>query len=408
MTSSFSWLDHSEHDRRRALEVIDLLRRQDTRDQLGIGTIRDALSDLLAPGTSTIQTRARYFLFIPWMYQKLESRRVSASEVASKGRRAELALAKVLGAAEDSVGAIGAEAGKGLKRLPTAVYWAGLGTLGVRLFSGSQDQYHRALDRLYAEVDRSRNRLADGERAPGVGSRWHPHLPSPPDGFPAKADFNLTPEESVFLQDQIRVRAPETAFSFLVGWTGDVSVESAWWSPRLLEAYPPQIAAHVRHARSFSLQMHGAALLYNLMLAEAVPRQPLEERYEDQFRRWASELEEHQDLVGNWDRTEFWRLVTQVNTRIPRSSRRFAIEWMDWIADPGKITTTSSEARELIRRREHSIKRGRARLMHREYLLMWGGSAGADPLEYRWSTVRTILDDILRGLRTSKDHARAA
>lgn len=64
MPSTFSWVDNSERDRRRALDVIDLIRRQDTRDQLGIGRIRDALADLLAPGTSTIQTRARYFLFV--------------------------------------------------------------------------------------------------------------------------------------------------------------------------------------------------------------------------------------------------------------------------------------------------------------------------------------------------------
>jgi hypothetical protein len=62
MVSQFAWLDFSEHERRKALDVIDLFRERDTRDELGIGTVRDALSDVLFPGTSTIQTRARYFL----------------------------------------------------------------------------------------------------------------------------------------------------------------------------------------------------------------------------------------------------------------------------------------------------------------------------------------------------------
>ena len=69
--SGFAWLDYSEHERRKALDVIDLFGEKDTRDELGIGTVRDALADRLFPGISTIQTRARYFLFIPWVHQGL-------------------------------------------------------------------------------------------------------------------------------------------------------------------------------------------------------------------------------------------------------------------------------------------------------------------------------------------------
>ena len=76
MTSTFTWLDYSEREKRKMLDVIDLFGEQDTRDELGIGTVRDAFADLLFPGTSTIQTRARYFLFVPWMYLELERRRL--------------------------------------------------------------------------------------------------------------------------------------------------------------------------------------------------------------------------------------------------------------------------------------------------------------------------------------------
>ena len=58
MPSTFTWLDHSEHERRQMLDVIDLFRERDTRDELGLGTIRDAFADLSFPATSTIQTRA--------------------------------------------------------------------------------------------------------------------------------------------------------------------------------------------------------------------------------------------------------------------------------------------------------------------------------------------------------------
>jgi hypothetical protein len=74
------------------LDVVDLFREHDTRDELGIGSVRDAFADMLFPGTSTIMTRARYFLLVPWTYQKLERQRVSSAEVPAKECRATLVV----------------------------------------------------------------------------------------------------------------------------------------------------------------------------------------------------------------------------------------------------------------------------------------------------------------------------
>jgi hypothetical protein len=46
------------------LEVVDLFKQEGTVDELGIGSIRDALADALFPGTSVLHTRLRYVLFI--------------------------------------------------------------------------------------------------------------------------------------------------------------------------------------------------------------------------------------------------------------------------------------------------------------------------------------------------------
>ena len=46
------------------LDVVDLFKEQNTRDELGIGATCDALADQLFPGTGTVQTRARYILFM--------------------------------------------------------------------------------------------------------------------------------------------------------------------------------------------------------------------------------------------------------------------------------------------------------------------------------------------------------
>ena len=65
--------DTSEHERRSVLELVSALNEPGTLDELGIGAIRGTIADTLFPGTGTIQTRARYFLFIPWILQMIEA-----------------------------------------------------------------------------------------------------------------------------------------------------------------------------------------------------------------------------------------------------------------------------------------------------------------------------------------------
>ena len=59
------WIDFSEKDRKRAIDVLHLL-NEGAVDELGIGVVRDAFADYFFPGTSTIMTRAKYFLIIPY------------------------------------------------------------------------------------------------------------------------------------------------------------------------------------------------------------------------------------------------------------------------------------------------------------------------------------------------------
>lgn len=58
-TSFLAWIDFDRADRERTHRIMDLFREEEARDGLGIDAVRDALSDLLFPGTSTIQTRLR-------------------------------------------------------------------------------------------------------------------------------------------------------------------------------------------------------------------------------------------------------------------------------------------------------------------------------------------------------------
>ncbi|MGO1736492.1 MAG: DUF6361 family protein, partial [Leucobacter sp.] len=74
MTSTIAWLDASSEEQRRMRDIIRLFADRDSRDELGLGQVRDALGDILFPGSSTLHTRARYLLFIPWIYQEAAAR----------------------------------------------------------------------------------------------------------------------------------------------------------------------------------------------------------------------------------------------------------------------------------------------------------------------------------------------
>ncbi len=123
MPSTFTWLDYSEADRRKMLDVINAFREKETRDELGFGSVRDAFADSLFPGTSTIQTRARYFFFVPWIYLRLERDRVPPSDIARQARRDEVRLIEALlrgGETGQGDGVIGQHVA--LQRLPSNVY----------------------------------------------------------------------------------------------------------------------------------------------------------------------------------------------------------------------------------------------------------------------------------------------
>src|SRR5690625_5457401 len=81
MTSVFGWMATDAEQSRRMMEVVDQFRDSTTIDDLGLGGIRDAFSDTLFPGTSTLHTRIRYALFVPWLMQLASDRNATVPEM---------------------------------------------------------------------------------------------------------------------------------------------------------------------------------------------------------------------------------------------------------------------------------------------------------------------------------------
>ena len=62
---------------------------------------------MLLPATSTIQTRAGYLLFVPWIYQELERRRTAPADIERLARRDEFRLIHALENGGETDGIIG-------------------------------------------------------------------------------------------------------------------------------------------------------------------------------------------------------------------------------------------------------------------------------------------------------------
>lgn len=391
MPSTFSWLDYSEQHRRQMLDVIDLFREQETRDELGTGTVRDGFADAFFPGTSTIQTRARYFLFVPWVYRQLEAKRVPSDQAAAKARKLEVATILALLRSEDTDGLLGKQKKEALQRLPSSVYWQGLRVWGICLHPGSQDQYHRSLDAYYRRADRAD---ADTPAAPN----WHAGLPDTPDGFPDGATFQLTGEEARYLRDRILARVPKSLLAFLVDSDGaEAEVDFPWEHP-LYADFPAALRELADHARNFSEAIHGAAYLYNLMLAEKRDSKELVERYKALLEEWWGEIEARGSVLEEWNRARFWQLVASTGARVGPQTRTFIDTWLGLALNGNRAATTAAAARQLVGNRERALKRGLSRLDNPRALELWSGAAGTGALDYRWGPTRVILRDVRDGL----------
>jgi hypothetical protein len=416
MPSQFAWLDYSEQERRKAQDVVRLFQDKGTVDELGIGTVRDALADYLFPGVSTIQTRARYFLFIPWIHLGMERDKIATSKAPGIGRHREVELIKALLESDDHEGIIGREAVGDLQRLPSAVYWAGLRVLGMRRCPGAREHYYRSLDNYYRSHHLRRTNAEDGiAEALGHQVNWHESLPPAPDDFPHTAALELRRIDADYLHQQILAQVPDSMLAFTVDRAQWESVQFPWQHPDVADV-GPNLGKVLNDARNFSLVMHGAAILYNLLMAEkrtatfkAANNNGEAEsagvfapaHYREVFVEWAAAIDRRLPELQSWsaDLGPFWQTVKSVNQRIHPSTEKFIQTWIEYALQESPATLADKrKARDLIQQRERRMKRGRARLSNPRALELWGGESGMSRLAYRWSQGQTIVDDILQGL----------
>lgn len=421
MSAYLRWLDFSSAERDRTLEVLASLKEKSTVDDLGIGIVRDQISERLCPGMSTIQTRAKYFLFVPWILRGLEESSVADDSIEHSLKQREIKLIASMKAGgkggNDIAGLIGSDAGAALKRFPSSVYWNGLKTMGICHCATSLNEYVRTMPEARAAQKKGQAVSEDTDEPDEAQGSWDDNLPA--SGKPAQWNsFALSFAEADYLRSRAKSCRTDAGSETLLAWCAR-NIEHInpveFGKPWEVRGKPPmevQLQADLRHARHFSLCMWGAYASYNVLLARTRKDDTLIARHEAELDKWivaiAAQCEDLAEWVKHLD--DFWTWLA-LPEKQQMTAYAFVESWSKVLTSLGFTPTAENllgrETAKLIVNRESALKLGLARLRNPKALARWEGTARAEPLNYRWPNAVTFLSDIRQGLTQGRDDAHA-
>ncbi len=280
------WIDFSKTERNKILSVLDLLSESGTLDELGVAPIRDGFANLFFPGTSTIQTRAKYFFLVPYALKELE---LSNETNPNRFLRALNETEKMCGETlleinpneNGIIGKRSLQGGKWVKRTPADIYWAGLRKYGI--FTGgniSLSEYARAscaiknqksnLTKLGNRNDSAEENETDDKNAGNIFKMQFWKMPLYQRAWRDKIQMSLTKEEGEFLREQIISTCPDSMLSYILEnrMTEVLDLENFSDLGAIINKFPKQMQDEYMLALSFSDFLFVARTLYNIIISD--------------------------------------------------------------------------------------------------------------------------------------------
>ncbi len=388
---------------------------QGVRDEIGFLTLHQAYAERFFPGTSVLQTRLRYILFVPWHYNDALKNpgRLSVSKFIQEQERL---LAKRLkdsyeqnGADGDGLGIIGRRAYPNLAaQPPSMIYWTALRTWGILrpLNDGSlpsRATAHRLL--THRQSKQGRFIVRDDDKTPlDDDAHLFISLPGPPEAWNNAAwpiHFDLTREEKNFLRRQLSgIQRPNEAGSQsllarLVEKNMRVfELPAAWHRQIRRVADTEDQAALERAGYASSLAAIGRAVYAALVeqICEQWDQRPVSSEHRD----WLTAV--IADHKVNALRLAIDAIPDDAPNIIGTSILEVLRETQHWLAN--NRDAKPLDLLDLFRQVEVSRKGNRARLAQtltaKERRLEWSNQDFplAAPLHYRWPTVKRLLRDL--------------
>lgn len=376
-------------------ELVKLFGSPETTDDLGMGQLRDAISNSLFPGTSVLHLGARYMLLVPWSYQTAAHGTRNPDELRRRSEESErLLIGRLRELGEESY--IGRDAGRNVQQLPSAAYWTALRRFGI---------VHPDMDRaaIAQAMCADFHTPEEGEEANYL---WHPTLPQPPGGFPKTEENGLTlaQDEARWLQERILTSCPGTLLAHLLECptSPNPGLWAPWLDPACRQA-EDQTAEWLKDAEAFSFIHHGANILYQRLLAERSVTafgggEANVDRTGELLETWETERESKMPLLEGWDVEGFLARALQVNRSVNTSTANFARIMADAATRHTKLSD-NQELRTAVETREKLMKKANSRFRNERRLRVWEAPTRVGALTFRWSQVRRSILDIHAGLK---------
>lgn len=296
------WVDFSEEDRKRTLTVLNSLAEPGSVDELGIGIARDAVADILFPGTSTLLTKARYFFLVPYISRLMESAHDSTRrepralnrEFGDLEERCARGLLHCCASKEGIIGRVALSRNQWVTRGPGEIYWASLRALGFMRQNAPDSffsQFSYLADARLRDnsegFEKDETGLADDTRA--FGSMWriprecYKDWRKAWDNWGEEASIQLTPQEATYLWNQILTYQPRSLYSLILqdaklrtialasldATGGESSFHAFLENGGLtrIEELAPELARLCKLADDFSELVYGCRIVYNMQLS---------------------------------------------------------------------------------------------------------------------------------------------
>lgn len=382
------WIDFSREERNKVMATLDLLSTTTALDELGIGTLRDRYADILFPGISTIQTRAKYFVIIPYIFKLAESQNFKrVSDIIPWVNKIEDNLVSILvnnSGEEDTSGIIGSRAlkqGKNVKRKPSSIYWNGMRTYGILLDNNvSMDQVATL---IYSQKNKKKNieifkgeESYDDETAANdmitIFSPIHPNY-----DFEKDINIRLTKDEALYISNHIitSIYSRDSLLAYIIKNKIDVSNLSFEDLEKL--SMPSDMKNDYRLAKKLADFIYGAHIRYNIIYS-----QNLDINQVEAWNKWIDEFDV--------EALRFEDIMIRINCK--GTTKDFLKKFLK----AAKNKDIESIDRCIINR-EKEVKGERAKLCKpMEY--QYNTAIHNYKLNYRYYSARTIITDILEGL----------
>lgn len=402
------WIDFSTKDRERAKQLLAFIKPEGQLDELGVGYLRDALSNQLFPGVSTIQTRAKYFFIVTYILRdylllspKEKRKKNPENYLREREHEVKNKLRNVY-QSKEGIGIIGVtlKDRQYVKRNASEIYWNGLQT--YRFLANDGLSLKQFLKNLYNPNALELSQAEEGSDDE-IGIEELQWIKTPIDNhWFEDLKITLSEEEQEFFKAQI-VNNKSSLSSSLVkelvlhDELRLLFIESHNFESFVKDALALDFDVSVKEtlvlAHDFALLMEGLHLLYNDILQNYLFGADYDGGFREEYQLWRLELE---DAMVDYEGFKV-QDVLQYAKYGKNGTEAFLMSWWQYIQQSDAEEEPSQKMIDLIILRERITKRTKSRL-HKPPTantdITVNKYVGLSRFQYRFYNTKTIIKDI--------------